>query len=1074
MIIWRWFLRTLLTCIILLMLIGSFLLTPYGFKFTFYVASKILPGELHYQAATGMITGPINIKQLDYKNKGEHLHISSLNLDWSFMALLHKRIEISHFNANGIILISPEKKESIAEKKSSWRDFFTHLKPFEPKKLTLPVTLKIDHAHITNIKLGHSEQDIYTQIKTATVNGVVYPNNIDLTLNAELLTPQPLLVTLNATGTLEHYKIHLEIKHKIYHLILNGEGNRNGVAITIPQSAALHGTMQGMIKLNWYPQINWNIDLNLAQVDLKLLDHSLPGSLDLALKTRGKLIQKNPIFDFNTTLKTAKSHLNLTAQHHQLWSIQWHIDAPSLGNLYTDASGSLQTQGTLTGEKLLLPHTKGSISGNKVYWSGLDIGKLNGKWNIFLDKKNRSTLHLTLNKIKYDERKLDIINLGITGHLLKHDLQANIDIGKHAILFTTRAHYNGDTWMGVITQFTSQHNQFGNWKLRNPTKFEYSPNNIFLNTLCLDANTGASLCMQGAWQADKPWNVSIKSNKFNFVRLEKKAMINTQFTSKLSIDASATGTGRIIKNAHFNMHITPGTLTYLMNNQVVNTAIRPSSITLLINDKVGLKSNVDLNFSVNDCLKADVSIPNFNDYTIPLEQRQLRTNIAVSMHDFRFVTLFEHVLKLSLGRLSGKFTLNGTVGDPKLKGDARLKIPHFEYTTAMIQAQDISAHIHADGSKLVYNLTGYAFNKAPIYFKGETDLTSPHAITHFEVSTKNGEIIKNNQMNVFADATIKFLITHEKLDINGDVLIPTARISPVNFSSTTTMPKANVVYIGLPDSKQPQHSHAINLNLNIKLGDHVTFKAYGMNANLAGGLNINASPQHTMIANGQVHITSGTFQAYGQYLTIAKGSSVSFTQSPVSNPFIDAKAYKLVSTTTEGVGRQLAENNILVGIHIHGTLRNMKFGLYSQPPGISQTDILSYLVLGYSSGNTNATSVSVLMDAANALIDSNGGLDQPVGLTDRIKKGLGIKELGVRNETVIDAIGNPVEDQSSFVVGDQLTKDIYVRYSRGMVVPDNIFTVQYRLNNHWILQTTTGTGGNVGTGGDILYQIETN
>ncbi len=1073
MMIWKWFLRTLLSLIIIIMLFICFLLTPYGFQFTFYLASKIVPGELQYQNISGMLTGPIQIKQLDYQNRGTHLHISHLNLDWSPTSLLHKKLEISHFSANGITLITPKSQKSREDEKS-FNQFIKDLKPYEPKPLKLPLSLEVDHAHLTNLEFGSSSHDITTQIKLIDINGVLYPNNIHISAKIYLLKPTPLIATLTATGTLAQYTLNATLDHNFYQLAVHGEGNRNGITLIIPKSHVLDGSIVGKMQLTWYPQLNWSSHLNLAQVNLQLLNAQLPKSIMLSIMTKGKLILGNPLFDLTAALKTDQTHINIAAHHHALWNISWAITIPRIQDIYANGSGSLITHGSLQGATLTLPHTQGTLSGKKIYLDGLDMKQISAQWHLYFDTQNLSTLALSINKLEYNQRKLDAVNLNVSGHLLKHDLHATLDIGKHSLVVTTKAHYNGSTWIGVISQFTSQHNQFGNWKLHAPVQFEYSPNKIYLDRFCVYTRTNASLCLHGSWEQDKPWNVWLNSDRFDFVRLEKQAMINTQFTSKLSINAHATGMGSDITNANLTMHISPGELTYLMGSQVITTKIRQSAIDLMITQKAGLSANLNLNFSMTDSIKANLTIPNFTDHSVAFKDKELRSKLSLSMHDFRFVTLFEHVLKLSFGRLKGHFTLTGTVGDPKIKGDAQLTIPHFEYTTAKIQAHDIEAHIHANTDKLTYTLKGYALNKAPIYMTGKTTFDTPHITTDFTITTKNAEIINTNQMTVFADTTIKFLITHDALNLDGDVLITKAKISPVDFSSTSTMPKANMVYIGLPKSKQPQATQKINLNLNVTLGNDVTLAAYGINAQLAGAITLTMTPQHTTIANGQVRITHGTFQAYGQYLRLEPGSSVSFTQSPVGNPTIDARAYKLVNTTTEGVGRQLAENSITVGVHIHGSLRQLKFSLYSQPPGLAQADILSYLILGYASGNTNAASMSVLLDAANAMIDSGGGLNQPVGLTDRLKKALGIKEIGMRNETVVDAIGNPIEDQSAFVVGDQLTKDIYIEYSRGMVVPDNIFTVQYRLNDHWLFQTSTGSGGSVGTGADILYQIESN
>jgi translocation and assembly module TamB len=1072
-------LHTILTLIIIAMFLLCFLLTPYGFRFSVYVAEKILPGQLHYQELSGLITGPISVLQLDYTNKGKHLHINRLNLDWSPLALIHNRLEITHFTAHGITLITPKKAEQhISTAKESPQeqihDFLQNIKPYQPKPFKLPMSIKIDHAYLTDIKLGHTEKDITTDIKYITINGHIYPNNINIKLQTEVIKPQDITATLTANGSLNQYVIHAELQNKLFELTAHGEGNQDGAVITIPESKLLKGTIKGVVKVNWYPQINWDIALNVDHLRLRKLVKSLPKKVSLNLNTQGKIIKSNPIFDFVLKAQADKSTIDLEAHHHKQWHIKWNIKAPDLSDIDTAATGSLTMNGELRGDSLLLPQTTGLLLASKLHYSHIDIGNLKAQWNIFFDAKTLSKMDLLINKIDFNEHKINIIHFNASGHLLKHDMTASLDIGKHSMQMTTKAHYQGNTWVGAITQFVSEHNAFGNWKLRHIAKFEISPLKSFLQPLCLDANTGAFLCMQGHWEKNKPWNFTVESKRFSFVSLEKHAMINTKFTSLISMNAQASGVGSNVDHANAKINIQPGMMTYLLDNKVINTTIRPSTLSLLINKKVGLESSANINLAIRDSFNLHMNIPDFNDHSIPFKDKQLRSNIDFLLHDFRFVTLIENVLRISLGKLSGHFTYNGTVGNAKLEGNAHLQIPHFEYTLAMVHAHNIDAHIKADGKKITYNLVGYTFNKAPVYLKGETDLTTPYAVTKFVVTTKNGEVIKTPQMSVYADATLKFLLTHTDLNIDGDIHIPKANISPVDFTSTLAMPKANVVYIGLPKKDEPKESHKTILNLKIKLGDDVRFAAFGARAKLAGGLVMKMSPKQTMIANGQINITEGTFQAYGQYLVINKGSSVSFIESPITNPFIDARAFKYVNTTTEGVGTQLAENNLVVGVHIHGTIRALKFTLYSQPPGLSQADILSYLVLGYASGNTNAASLSVLLDAANAMIDSGGGLDEPVGLTDRIKQGLGIKELGVRNETVVDAIGNPIEDQSSFVVGDQLTKNIYVRYSRGMVVPDNIFTIEYRFNKHWLLQTQTGSGGNVGTGADILYQIETN
>ena len=79
--------------------------------------------------------------------------------------------------------------------------------------------------------------------------------------------------------------------------------------------------------------------------------------------------------------------------------------------------------------------------------------------------------------------------------------------------------------------------------------------------------------------------------------------------------------------------------------------------------------------------------------------------------------------------------------------------------------------------------------------------------------------------------------------------------------------------------------------------------------------------------------------------------------------------------------------------------------------------------------------------------------------------------MGVESETTTDALGNPLNQQSAFVVGKNISRNFYVRYSVGILDPINVFEVRYFLNDNWALQGESSTLGN---GGDVLYSIQKN
>ncbi len=1010
MIIFRWLLSILITLFMLSFLLIAFLLTPYGFKSTFYMATRIMPGRIHYATVDGLLAGPITIERLNYEKNGTHLYVHHLEFNWNPLKLFDNTLDITQFTLNGVRVIVPKNNNAFDRRthsKESLLDTIQHIKSFEPEPLKLPLSVQIHNTHLSDVKLGSTEGNYHTIIKTADINGSIIPHDMNLVAHIRVTKPRTIVAAVHLTGNIKHYTLNVDLKDHLHHVALMAKGNKNGATITVPKNQALGGSIQGLATLTWYPQLTWDTQLNMHNMNLKLLYPQLPKVMALALQSHGQLDKGIPNFDLTAQVNVNKASAQLNIHYHKIQNATWTISIP-------------------------------------------DVKDIDPQF------------------------KFNLTQLNITGQLLNNNIMTTVDIGQHAMVMTANAHYDGKNWTGQIVRFAAQHNKLGNWTLKNPANFSYSKENFSLQPLCLNQANGAFLCVQANQPHSKPWTVALRSKNFDFTSIERKTLLDFQITSKLSMDIDASGVGDDISHAQGTIIITPGVITYLGNDQTIDVPIRHSMINFVVNKTVGLQASGLINLAISDMVKINLSIPSFTDDRIPMPTKPLHSNLDFKMQSTRSLTLFNHVLKFSVAEVNAHLTVDGTIGTPKFLGDATLKIPSFEYTTALLHAQNSTAHIHADGKKITYDLTGYAFNKAPIYLKGTTDLTSSDPVTRLVISTNNAELIKNNQLDVTANGTTTFLFTPESLDISGNILITQARITPIDFSSTLEMPKGNVVYIGLPQTEPLKEAHKTTLDLKIQLGNDINFKGYGIQAKLAGGIVLTLSAQQTLIANGQVHIVSGTFQAYGQKLLMDQGSSISFIQSPITNPSINARGYKRISTTSLGAGNQLSGDTIIVGVQVQGTIHNMKFSLYSQPSGLSQADILSYLVLGYASSNANSASFSVLLDAANAMATSGNNIEQSIGFVDRLKQSLGIKELGISNETVIDAIGNPIQDQSSFVVGDQISKNIYIRYRRGMTTSDNIFTVEYHFNKNWYVQTTASSGGSTGTGADIIYQIDTN
>lgn len=883
---------------------------------------------------------------------------------------------------------------------------------FKPIPLHLPLSLSIEQAHISNITYGQIGAPSKT-IKNIDMNGIIQPNYIAFSAYAHLLKPQPLKIQLSIKGNFKNYKIYTYISDKNNRITLNGVGNQQAITLAIPNEHLLSGNLKGNIYLSWYPAVTCNAN--------------------------------------------------------------WSINIPDLSKIYNGSRGSLFSEGTLLGN-LAAPETSGQLILKNVAIENFNATLFQLNWKLLFDTNNLSSFHMMGSQLSYKEKAINNLQIDMTGQLKNHTISTLLNLNKNEAILNSNVHYDHTSWQGTITQLNITHPMFGKWTLKEQTPFFYSPAQFYLKPLCITANNGAFLCTQLQETQKNPWNFFLSGKNIRLANVNHKIATQVKFTGAFSIEAKASGIGETIQNAQLNSDLTPGALTYSISNQFQNVAIHGLHINATINKKNGLKGNAALSLEKSGSLNASIDIPQFTNHHIIFDNKKIIGKLNIDMKNLQWAFLIESVLKVSIEQVIGQLTLDGTLSHPTLHGTTTIKASNFEYTTAQMFVHNITATIEASNNKLLYKLIAYAFNNSPVNLTGNTTIASPAINTQLILKTNNAELIKNNEFDLFTTSTTTFFFNLNSLTISGNIFVPKALLQPVSFSNTLTMPKENVVYIGLPTSVKAEDDYKKTINLNITLGNNVILNAYNMNASLLGNLNLTMSAQKTTLANGRIHIKQGTFKAYGKLLKLTSGSSLSFTHSPINNPTINARAFKTINSNSETIGTQSFINTILVGIYIHGPLNNLQLSLYSEPGNISQADILSYLVLGYASSGTNASSLSTLLTAANTASTASGGLTQPNNFINELKQGLGIQEgdIGTRNETILDAIGNPIETQSAFVVGHHITNRIYVEYSRGTIIPTNTVAVSYRINKNWSIQTSSGSGPTTGTGGDIMYSFSRN
>lgn len=229
------------------------------------------------------------------------------------------------------------------------------------------------------------------------------------------------------------------------------------------------------------------------------------------------------------------------------------------------------------------------------------------------------------------------------------------------------------------------------------------------------------------------------------------------------------------------------------------------------------------------------------------------------------------------------------------------------------------------------------------------------------------------------------------------------------------------------EPQPPRPRYAFALALDVDLGDQVRARGRGVETRLRGGLRI-TNPGGRLAVNGSIHTDQGSYAAYGQKLDIERGT-IAFAGTP-DNPRLDILAIRPNLDTR-------------VGVLISGSAQAPRVRLYSEPD-MSESDKLSWLLLGRASEGLGRNDTAIIQRAAVALLAGEG--EAP---TDSLLRRLGLDDLSVRQSD---------SDVHATVIslGKQLSRRWYVGYERSVNATTGTWQLVYRIAQRLTVRAQSG------------------
>ena len=897
---------------------------------------------------------------------------------------------------------------------------------------------------------------------------------------------------VSLVGNLNHYRFQLGANLKTVipsRLKLNGHGNLQEVSIDSLRSEVLGGQIDVSGKTSWYPTLRASVALSGKNLRPEGLLPEFPGKLEFSTTGEGTLSPKGLEGKLGTTrlggvlrgksldikvqettlkanevritdgkLSLGSAKLALQGTLGNVLNLVWKANIPNFADLLPEGRGQLAGQGHLEGT-FDNPKMQATLKGEKLRAFGQQLGTLSADVNI--DPKG--AIHVATEGKAWTLGGVQLAEVSVSGEgsLQKHYLE--IDVSNISAQNKTygdlslelQGGWDKKTWRGQILSLEGKLPEVGDCSLEAPVSLTGNAQSVTLEELCLSSRLGGQLCAAGRWQPGKT-NASARLREVPIAKLLPKISglaLQGTLNAFLRLNQGARGL-----EGQLEVTPSPGELAWRLDParevrlhwQEANVHAELGSERLQVRSFLTLKEGGGVG--------ASLSLARNGLLEDPLKAA-MTGEARIGVSELGLISALVPALVETKGEVRAQMTFGGTLGQPKIEGEAFLGEGSLRAPAAGLKLQDMKLVIRGRGESPLAIEGQVRSGDGTIKLTGTVNLKPDDAFpVHLQIQGENFVVLDLPEAKMTASPNLTLDTQAGQVTLHGKVLIPSARIAPKNLSFGVQIASPDVVVVGRTSPSPPEPARSISALVTIELGKEVKIQALGLKARLEGQVTVTENPGRPSFASGELYTTEGSYKAYGQDLSIRRGRLL-FLNGPLENPGLDVEAVRTVDEAT-------------VGIHLRGAVRSPKLTLFSEPT-MEQTQILAYLFTGHGSGTAAKPDASMILRAASSL-----GLGNGDAVMERLKDTFGLESIEVQQGTpgssgTVKSQNQNTSDSSqgqetSLVLGKYLSPRLYVSYGLGLYEHTSSLRLRYKLAKNWTLETEGGSS--VGT--DLLYTIE--
>ena len=853
-------------------------------------------------------------------------------------------------------------------------------------------------------------------------------------------------------------------------LSLQGKGNQDALQVSELAIDTLRGHLQATATTVWRPRLEASFELSGNSLDPGVIFAEWPGKLDVQLAGRAEfslagLVAEVPRLRVNGQLRdlpvkletqgdyqqdtlaieklvlvSGPSSLQLSGSLGTSLDLDWKLDSPDLHSLLPAASGRLAGRGHVSGT-LAAPVGRATLSGSELRYGNDRLSNIELDAAVDITAATESSLELKLGAGLIQGITINSVDLQAEGIPAKHSVQ----LSANSSLVDGRLEANGnwehEAWHFDLHDAQLGYADFAPWTLDKSFQGQLGQDRLAADRSCWHS-AGARLCLSGEF-------TSGTGNG----ELELRDLPLDYFASLLPPDLEAQGTLELVGEIKQQKGQPPTTHLRLDSHALalvfagagdrpdVRVEARNARLNLHGDEqKTQLDGSLRLDNNAELLLEATVSGTD-QDFL----KRTLSAHTHIEIPDIAFLDAFIPQISDARGSLQGSMRLSGSLQAPVLQGrisssDTQLTLDQPGITLEEVQ---MTLEGRPDGN-LALDLAARS-GDGQLTIKGDSQLHAKPRSAHFRITGNDFQVMDTREAKISASPDLNLRVSESHLDIEGQIGIPSASIRPRKLPESSVSVSADQVIVADDEETAAAKDYQLSSRVRFILGEQVKFDGFGLKGRITGNLISKDQPGKPTTASGELAIEDGKYRAYGQNLDIRTGRLL-FAGGPITEPGLDIEAVRRPSP------------GILVGVKARGNMRKPDFSLFSEP-SMSQSDQLSWLVLGRPLESNTSSQDRNSMNQAAIMLGLGGGL----ALTEEYGEKLGIDEISIESDP------DDETNQASLQVGKYLSPKLFVSYGVGIFEPVSTLRLRYALGSKWKL---VGESSALRSGADLFYVIE--